>query len=388
MTERLCVIVGCVEIGAHHNDCANSRCRGCRPRIAETPRVCNADRVRIRAELSDLGGLYAELSSDVDPVDHTEWTVRQRRMLPIPTTNPARLPAWLSGPWIKQAGAEPLAQQLPMGVTHVNHGARVTGSPAPAAPANLDIVDLTGPARAGSIDIIYKATGADWAGWWRNAGGAGDPDQIGHLAIATILDFWARETLAIRPRGERLPAPDVPALVHWLTNRIDDLFNRYPAIDEFAAKITALRHIMQAKAGLTPGRKEHLRGVGCRSCNKQALFRDGGYVQCVYCGEHYNDKAYKTWIGIQAGFARSDLNAAYKAGETVGLTRAETYETIHAWLDWYRPDSNGSKGTNENVSWERIEQALIARASSQPWQPPSQLETKSATAHPQAGGRN
>src|SRR5690606_34873509 len=117
-------------------------------------------------------------------------------------------------------------------------GEKVSGSRTPPVPPDLDVVDLTSPARPGSSAV-------KWSGRWAALGG--DPDQIGHLPVATVLDFWVRDWIANDwCPGDHLPLPVVATLAGWLETRVDTACDYHPSIDEFAADIrrihTTLRH--------------------------------------------------------------------------------------------------------------------------------------------------
>lgn len=288
----LCVITGCADPGQHHDDCTSQQCRACRPRYAEHGQVCNSHVTRLAAELDEIRQNFAELAAKPDPVDRAQWTVRV--LVPVPTTDRRQLPAWVR---IEQPGREQLAQILPMGITRSSrHGARVSGSREAPVPVNLDHIDLTGEARAASVDVKYRK------GWSHKPDG--DPDQIGHLPVATELDFWVRDWAEVRGQGEHLPVPTVAELATWLANRRDWACANHPAIDEFATKIGQIRGALRSALGLTAAPKERCEGVECKACDRMALYRDGALVSCGYCGQHYSERDYREWVGLLAGRAR------------------------------------------------------------------------------------
>ena len=285
MTDRRCVLVGCRSIGEHGPDCQGGRCRGCLPRLVELGLVCNPDRTRLAAWLEELPGLHAELEAEPDPVDRHEWAVKQWR--PIPTSDPARRRPWA---WVREQGSDVLARMLPMGITRTSHQARVSGSREAPVPVNLDRVDLTGPARIGSMEMGLSDQ-------------AVPADQVGYLTVATELDFWVRDWTIAREKSEHLPEPTVDALVSWLSSRLGWACDEHPAIDEFATKIGELRHAMRSVLGLTAAPKELCKGVPCRSCDRKALYREGGgYVTCGHCGQHYSEREYTDWVKLEAPY--------------------------------------------------------------------------------------
>jgi hypothetical protein len=288
MTAHLCVIPGCWDFGQHHDDCTDTRCRGCLPRLCSRGLVCNSDRTRLGAELADLGTLYAELVAQPDLVDRMPWMTRQRR--PIPTTNPDRKPPWA---WVEESGGEELARVLPMGITRVSHQARVSGTREQPAPVNLDHLDLAAASRPASRTLFAR-------------GALGlDPDQIGTLSAATILDTIVRTWRDSLWPDQRLPVPTVPVMVDWLSKRLPDACDRYLAIDEYAEEIRDLRSAMRGVLGLNDSPPERCHGVQCRSCDMMnTLYRDGTLVQCRYCGLNYSERDYREWVALLAAQAR------------------------------------------------------------------------------------
>lgn len=280
MSEKRCVIDGCKAIGEHEPECDQKRCRGCLPRLVEHGFVCNPDRTRLAAWLQEIPALHAELEADPDPVDRHEWTTRQYRW--IPTSDPFRRPKWS---WVREPGEEPLARIIPMGITRTSHQARVSGSREAPVPINLDRFDLA----YGRTDTEPKDR---------------SEDQVGYRSAAYILDQWSRDWIETLCPDHHLPPANVAALVDFLSKRFDDACDSHPAIDEFAAEISTLRHAMRSVLGLTDAPKELCKGVVCRSCDRKALYREGGgYVTCGHCGQHYNDGEYTKWVRLLAGQA-------------------------------------------------------------------------------------
>lgn len=182
------------------------------------------------------------------------------------------------------AAADPPAHALPAGPLNApQSGQRVTGSPAPTVPLSVDVVDLLAPARAGSVAVHARSR-------WPF-------DQIGHLSIATELDFWVRDWADLR--GEHLPVPTVPVLAGWLADRLDWACRHHLALDEFAAKVGHLHGALLATTGQTTPRREE-RFAPCRTCHTLGLWWDPDLqrVVCPHCTALMTDTEY-------ADYARS-----------------------------------------------------------------------------------
>lgn len=275
---RACVIPGCRQLGEHLEDCSSDRCKGCRPRYVDEGFVCRSDRTGLDATLTDIRDLDVQLREEPDPLDHDDW-----RWLPWPTTSEARYAGW--GWWRGGKADDPLARVLPMGIvkSSLGAGAKVSGSRDPAAPADLDRLDLTATPRAAFPTA---------------AGRANKADQIGLLSVAADLDLWVRDWRDALFSGHHLPAPDVPALVKWILDRLGDACERHPAIDEFATEMYELRRALRGKLGLNAPPKQLCHGVFCKSCDLKTLYREGGLITCGHCGLHYSEHEYREWIGL------------------------------------------------------------------------------------------
>jgi hypothetical protein len=163
-------------------------------------------------------------------------------------------------------------------------GPRVTGSHDAPLPLNVDALDLTLPARAGTIHDRYG-------------------DQTGHQSVAAVLDDWVRDWRDQRGRGEGLPVSTVGVLVGWLTVRLDEACVDHPAIDEFAADMRRLRRTLRQVGGDGPERPERL-PAPCPRCDLLALVREGGYVTCRNCPEWLDEDGYAEWTRQLAGRMR------------------------------------------------------------------------------------
>lgn len=250
--------------------------------------VCNPCRDRLPRTLAEIVDLHAQLINPPaeEPVT---WTVKQRRMLPVPTTNPARLPRWIEGPWIDQPGHDPVLAGLPANAKPTDDAPRVTGSREAPTPVNIDAVDLTAAARNSTATEAAKAH---------------PEDQIGQVAVATILDQWVADWRDEMAFTQSLPVPTVPELARWLANRVEWACDRHPAVDEFAAEMGRLRAILRGVLGLSESPAEFCDGVVCRKCDRYALYRESDYVECDHCGLLYSEAEYREWVGLLAGQAR------------------------------------------------------------------------------------
>lgn len=163
-------------------------------------------------------------------------------------------------------------------------GPRVTGSREAPLPLRVDALDLTMPARAGSVHDEHG-------------------DQVGHIAAASILDSWVEDWRSHRARGEGRPLPTVVILADWLGVRLADACQDHPAIDEFAADIRRLRRALAAVVGDGPVRPERL-PAPCPGCDLVTLVKDDGDVRCRACGGWWTYEQYTEWVGALARSAR------------------------------------------------------------------------------------
>jgi hypothetical protein len=170
-----------------------------------------------------------------------------------------------------------------------NEAQRVTGSREAPIPLNVDVVDLSAQARNAQATDAAKAH---------------PEDQIGQVAVASILDQWARDWRDEMAFAQSLPVPTVPELARWLGNRVEWACDRHPAVDEFAAEMGRLRAVLRGVLGLLDPPAEFCDGVVCRKCDRYALYREGDYVECDHCGLLYSEQEYHDWVGLLAGAAR------------------------------------------------------------------------------------
>jgi hypothetical protein len=250
------------------------------PRHPDRTPVCDPHRERLTRDLAAIAAMHQRLI-DPDPADiDTRWYQHHGR-----------------NGYIHWQRADPLADiggSAP--VPGRNDQPRVGGSRERPAPTNLDHVDLTATARAATIDVQMRAI----FGY--------DPDQIGHLSVATELDAWVRDWRDSLWPDHHLPAPTVPNLVDWLANRVDTACDQHPAVDEFAAKMAALAHTLRAALGETEPRPSPIDGVACRHCDLCALVRNPGDIyeaECSACGLLYTTSELHEWLGRLAAYERS-----------------------------------------------------------------------------------
>lgn len=156
-----------------------------------------------------------------------------------------------------------------------NGGAKVSGSRTPPLPLVVVVLDLTMPPH------IYPVH---------------DPnhDQVGWPSAADILELWARDWQTYS--WALLPAPTVPELAKWLTERLDWACDEHPAVDEFAAELNGLVRRLRPPAP----RAELKIGVPCRECEKVTLYRWPGsdYIECGSCDLLMTPEEYQRWCEL------------------------------------------------------------------------------------------
>lgn len=232
-------------------------------------RCCPTCPPRLRGQLLALPGLIATLTNpDVvrDDRQGTRATLRDGHLV--------REPGWPADP----------ATVLPAGMVNApRSGPRVAGSAVPPVPANLDHADLTREARYGTLAVACRTP-------WPQ-------DQIGHLAVASELDFWARDVAEARGMGEHPPSPTVALLAPWLAERAGWVCEHHGAVDEMAEAVRRMHGALLAACGLTEPRPEPRPGVRCPACDSAALARhpDSQLTRCHRCGETMDDDGYAAW---------------------------------------------------------------------------------------------
>lgn len=272
-----------------------------RARLPRRPRTCDACRDRLAAQLTEIPELVEELKLRELVVDDAP----------------------------NRAGRDPVADDLPAASIASRRGVRVTGTKEKPAPLNLDVVDLTSRARAGTVHDRFG-------------------DQVGYQSAATVLDTWMREArdhLAVR--GQGLPDPTVLALAGWLSVRLDDLMDSFPAIGEMAAEIRVLRAVLRAQLGLVGYDDELKDGVVCPKCDHRAALHQANgsaHIECGVCGVLLTVDEYNRWAGLLAA------NLTWLRGQTCpscGLNRLYKFqdnEDIHC--GWCGPTEEITNGTD------------------------------------------
>lgn len=249
------------------------------PRQPHHPPVCDGDRRLLDRHLTEIANLHADLANPEPPIvdrrSYERFIIRDGQ------------PVSLGETW-----ADPLT--VFGGVAPINSKSRqpsVSGSRERAIPIQVDRVDLTGHARTGSIGI---KTRGDWA-----AKPDGDPDQIGYLSAATLLDFWTQDVRAALFADHALPPATVDEMAAWLRARLDEVCDRHPDVASFTADLKRLRGALRHAAGEVEPQPERCDGIACGRCDMRLLYRrdDGsGDVEChnpdcraVYRPDEYHD---------------------------------------------------------------------------------------------------
>lgn len=142
------------------------------------------------------------------------------------------------------------------------------------------------PALSGDGSVLYAAAG----------------DQIGYVPVAAVLDQEMRAWIdAGAPGGRWRPAPTVPNLAEWLTNRLAWACDRYEAIDVTRGTISYLRGVLMSVLDMRDPEPEPCPGVECNRCDQRLLQRrnDGtGDVECMSpsCGKVFSAAQYADWV--------------------------------------------------------------------------------------------
>lgn len=165
----------------HPHNLAAGTCVICKRRYCDRPIVCDSDRAGLRHLLADILDLCVRLPGALQP-------------------------GTAAGP-------------------------RVSGTPEPRLPLNVEALDLSLPARAGSRALMSR-------------GALGfDRDQVGTLSAATVLDTIARAWADTLDHG--LPEPTVASLTAWLAGRVEEACDQHMAVDEDVKEIRGLRKDLQ-----------------------------------------------------------------------------------------------------------------------------------------------
>jgi hypothetical protein len=292
--------------------------------VEEGWRCCRRARDRMAAALRDIPERCEELSGlgyvERDTRVGTR-AVREGRLI-------VRVPAM----------ADPAANLWPAGPTNGQSSQpRVGGSALPSVPIRIDPTDLLAPARPASLVVVDVGLYAS--------------DQVGHLAVATELEFWARDWAG--QRRERSPMPTVRVLARWLLDRLDWACAEHPALDEFATKLGQLRNTLTAACGAfdplpTPVDRP------CPACGWWALSRppDGAYIECGHCSRVLTDEDYRDHLEdvIKTNWTRYDAGdrttrplpttPVWVRDDAMGHVTIG-YLTDGRWRSWFGPELLG-----------------------------------------------
>lgn len=200
----------------------------------------------------------------------------------------SRLRSWLGEipDLYSQLLAEPLAPSGSPG-----KGGPVSGSRDRPIPIRVDLFDLT---HAG--------------GWPEQL----TEDQVGHLPVWMTLETWARDWSTFRAMGE---ASDhtVPGLCRWMRERVDDMCDEHPGIDEAWRDVRALRGALQAQLGQVDV-PDYKKGVPCKNQQCAALtlvHHDGSdRIECESCPSLLTFEAYDDWVRLMAAAVKKMEKAA------------------------------------------------------------------------------
>lgn len=213
-----------------------------------------------------------------------------------------------------------------------SNGQRVSGSREAPLPLRVDPLDLSMPARGGSVvddvvqqyDVVQSVVKhtyllaeaqpmyvTDEVHVWQKRpkteevdgkikpvlGPAGD--QIGYQSVLTLLDSWVRDWRETRAKSEHLPLPAGPSMITWLRNRLAWACQEHPAVDAFDQEMRELRSALRKVCGASEVKPELL-DVPCRRCDGLDLHRLPGEdrVECGSCGLRLTEDEYRIWVGL------------------------------------------------------------------------------------------
>jgi hypothetical protein len=153
---------------------------------------------------------------------------------------------------------------------------KVSGTREAPLPLRVDPLDLSMPARHGSLAVHI---------------GRHATDQIGHLSVATELDGYAR--MWADDLGHHQPDPQVPILCEWLLNRLDWACREWMPIDEFARVLGRVYSSLRAANGELDAPPVPV-DRPCDSCGHLSLTRppDSRYIVCGNCDRALTDDDY------------------------------------------------------------------------------------------------
>lgn len=248
------------------DDQPTGSCPTCERREPRTPQLCDVCRSRLRASLFDITSLFAELEERTDelaaPLEHRPYVATVVEKLKLDDGTKLKVTTRV----LTKRAADQVAYLLPSGASSSpSRGGPVTGSKERRLPIDTDAVDLTGPVRSAGVAVL-------------------DEDAVGHVSVASVLDFWVEDWRAWRGAGERRPSPAVPEIVRWLLDRLDDAMDHSPSIDEFFHAVRRLYGALKAQLGQLDI-PDYKRGVPCPNCAALTLVHHDGSdrIECASC---------------------------------------------------------------------------------------------------------
>lgn len=259
------------------DDQPSGSCVTCRRRDAREGYACGPCRSRLRSWLSEIPDLWEQLLQgeplvvDVRPVVE-KYSIGEEEVEVV--TNRPR---------------DPVAHHLPTGASSsLTRGGPVTGSRDRQIPILVDRFDLT---HAG--------------GWPATL----DHDQVGYVPVWMTLETWARDWSTFRNMGEAA-VRTVPGLCRWMWERVDDMCDEHPGIDEAFGDIRRLHGTLYAQLGMFE-KPDYKKGVPCRQCNALALVRHNGsdFVECGECPAVLTPEEYDRWVRAVASAMKKDKAA-------------------------------------------------------------------------------
>lgn len=206
--------------------------------------------------------------------------------------------------------------------------ARVSGSAEPKLPIAVDQVDLTSVNHPATL---YVAGRSPWP-----------EDQIGHLSVASELDFWVTDIAA--QLGDPRPLPTAPVLAMWLHERAGWAWDYYGPLDEMVNKVADIARTLWAMTNPDrPARAEH-RTADCPACGEATLVGDGERVWCTVeaCGRVLTEGEYRTWAAAEA---HRTLNGERGiSAKAIAIRWNRTAGTVKRWASQYAwPKSSGTE---------------------------------------------
>lgn len=206
-------------------------------------------------------------------------------------------------------------------------GVRVAGSSEPKLPIAVDLVDLTSEVRRASLDV------ADTSPW--------PQDQVGHLAVASELDFHVRDIAAVL--GDPLPMPTAPVLAMWLHERAEWAWDHHWALDRLVVDVDRIARTLYAAVNPRRPRPE-ARTAPCPGCGEATLVGDGERVTCSMddCGRILTEEEYRAWAAAEA---HRELNGGEGiSAKAIAIRWNRPVGTVRYWAHQYGwPKSSGDE---------------------------------------------